>query len=324
MEMVMSFQPRALSLFSAALLVMVADRGTSDAEDLRISRQEGNDTKDPVTLALTCDKKYLAGFPLLVAVELHKAEDSFELFPFFDLFTIPGPIAFTLRGEGREWTWATMSRRSHRTDDEPEGMEFGPGKRWYTLQDLSELHPDIPPGKYELSAEALFLGYIARSEKARIEILATSKGDRAIASKLRATNDDKRSSWQAFVLDNWSTPKTHGLSSVARARLAYYLYLHRVAYGPSAISALDPEEPWRWGHGVLEAEAAVVRLEILHAAKKSEAAGVEEALLERWPGLAWRVENIHRNEGFLTTMRASYGVERDDPPVGKTRPYEHK
>ena len=320
----MRFQPCVSYLLSVAFLVIVAGSGAMGAEKIT------NDNKDPVRLALTCDKTYLAGFPLLVAVDLHKVDNSFELFPFFNLFTVPGPIAFKLRGEGREWTWATMSGRSHRTDDEPEGMEFGPGKRWYTLQDLSELHPDIPPGKYELSAEAVFMGYTARSEAARIEILADSKEDRAIASKLRATKDDKDSSfhaaspWQAFVEDNWSTPVTHGLSPAGRAQLAYYLYLHWAAYGPQPIAELDPEAPRKWGHGVLEAEAAVVRLEILHAGKKPEAAGVEAALLERWPGLAWRVENIHRNEGFLTTMRTSYGVERDDPSAGKPRPYRRK
>jgi hypothetical protein len=52
-----------------------------------------------------------------------------------------------------------------------------------------------------------------------------------------------------------------------------------------------------------------------HAAKKSEAAGVEAALLERWPGQAWRVENIHGNEGLLTTMRTFHGVGRDAPPL---------
>lgn len=109
--------------------------------------------------------------------------------------------------------------------------------------------------------------------------------------------------------ENWSTSDVTHLSATARAHLAYYLYLHRVAYGPLGVAALDPEEPWKFAHGVLESEAALVRLEILRAAHKPEAEGVEKAVLERWPGLAWRVEEIHNNQGMLTVLRTGWGVE---------------
>lgn len=317
-----------------ALLLTVCVSVSSNAIAQRSPSQKGkimNDTKDPYTLTLICDRTHLAGFPLLVAVELRNVSNTFTTLPFFDLFTVPSPVSFVARGGGHEWTWEEMSRPiERRSDDGLLGVSFGPGKVWFALQDLSEVHPDIPPGHYDLSAEVRFSGTLVRSALMPIEILAPSKEDRAIATRLRATNDNKgsswhaASSWQAFVLDNWSTPDIHELSPAGRAGLAYYLYLHRAAYGPLSIAALDPEEPWKWGHGVLEAEAAVVRLEILHAAKKPEAVGIEAAILERWPGLAWRVEKIHKKEGFLEIMRTSHGVERDDPPAGKPWPYHHK
>jgi hypothetical protein len=100
------------------------------------------------------------------------------------------------------------------------------------------------------------------------------------------------------VRENWSTPDLTGLSPAARTdvahHLAYYLYLHRAAYGPTPVAALDPQEPSRFAHGVLEGEAALLRLEILKAAGKPEAEGIEKAILERWPGLSWRVEEIQR------------------------------
>jgi hypothetical protein len=141
---------------------------------------------------------------------------------------------------------------------------------------------------------------------------------------LRAANDLKTPSWLAFVRENWSIPDLSDLSASARSdlshHLAYYLYLHRVAYGPTPVAALDPQEPWHFGHGVLESEAAVIRLEILSAEHKSEAVGVEKAVLERWPGLAWRVEEIHRGRGLLTQLRTSWGVERSNPST-LPRPY---
>jgi hypothetical protein len=217
-----------------------------------------------------------------------------------------------------------MSRHRSGIEDAPEGVEFNPGMAWFTVQDLGELHPDVPSGHYELTAAMGFTGYVARSATVQIEIQSPSKEDRVIASRLRTTNDVGKTSWHAFVAQNWSTPQVSGLSSAAHARLAYYLYLHRAAYGPRPIAELDPEEPWKWGHGVLDAEAAVIRLEILYSAKKLEAAGVEAAILERWPGLAFRVDEIHRREGLLEVLRTSHGVERSRIPSDKPRPYLHK
>lgn len=282
-----------------------------------------DDDRGPVSLTLSCDKEYVAGFPLIVAVELRNLETNlFESFRRFGLFAAPGKVAFVLRGAGHEWTWP---EKPPQLEGEPTGIDFGPGCVWLALQDLSDLHPDIPPGHYQLSASALFSGMVARSAVVSLEIRAPSEKDRAAANRLRVANDHKTPSWRAFVRENWSTPDLSGLSTAARTdvahQLAYYLYLHRVAYGPTPIAALDPEEPWKFAHGVLESEAAVVRLEILRAAHRPEADGVQRAILERWPGLSWRVEEINRGDGLLMELRTFWGVERSTPPAGRPRPY---
>jgi hypothetical protein len=270
-------------------------------------------------LTLSCERTYLAGFPLIVAVDLHNvSHNALDLVPFFDLFTVPGPVSFVLRGGDHERTWPKTSRQS---EGEPEGVEFGPGRVWHALQDLSNLHPDIPPGHYELSARMVISGEQVVAEPVRIEILPSTKEDRAIASRLRATNDEGVSSWRAFIKENWSTPDTTGLSAAARAQLAFYLYLHRVTYGPQRVAALDSEEPGRIGHGVLEGDVAAIRLEILRAAGKPEAAGIEAAILERWPGLAWWVDQIHKNSGLLMGLRTSYGAESSYASKDKPQPY---
>jgi len=90
------------------------------------------------------------------------------------------------------------------------------------------------------------------------------------------------------------------------------------------VSALDPELPWQFGKGVLEGEAALLRLEILHAASRPEAAGVEAAILERWPGFTWWVEQIRNGHGPLMRLRTGDGVDSIYAPTDKPRPYLHK
>ena len=279
-----------------------------------------DDKRGPITLALSCERYYLAGFPLLVAIELHNVTANlFESFEPFGSFNGQGPVEFVLRGNGHEWTWP---EKAPRMDGEPSGVDFPPGQVWLALQDLSELHPDLPPGHYTLSASVLFGGGVHPSATASFEIRAPSEKDRAAVARLRAGLERKPFSWRTFVRDNWSTPDVSGLSSGAHAHLAYYLYLHRVTYGPLTVAALDAEEPRKFGHGVLEGEAALARLEILRAAKKPEADGVEKAVLERWPGLAWRVQEIGQGQGLLTGLRTAWGVEREDVPSDRPRPYQ--
>ena len=321
--MVMKRDRHFLIVLVALFAVAVCASLASHAAGTRGTTNKGKTMDDhhhAFTLTLHCNRTYLAGFPFIVAVEARNtSSNQFELLPFFDLFTVPGPVSFVLRGGGHEWTWNTKARRR---EGEPEGMEFGPGKAWFALQDLSELHPDLPPGHYDLTATLLFMGEQATSQSAPVEIQAPSKQDHAIVAKLRAKNGQDKPSWGAFVEDNWSTPDVHGLSPAARAELAFHLYLHRVTYGPDAVAALDPEGASKFAHGALESTSALIRLEILRAKNKPEAEGVEAAILERWPGLAWWVEQIHNDSGLLARLRSSNGVDSGDAPTDKPRPYQ--
>jgi hypothetical protein len=103
--------------------------------------------------------------------------------------------------------------------------------------------------------------------------------------------------------------------------LAFHLFLHRAAYGPQPVGELDPESPWHFGKGILESRAALSRLEILYAADRPEVSGVEMAIVERWPGLAWWITQIRRGHGPLTNLRTGCGVESEYAPTDKTRPY---
>jgi hypothetical protein len=270
-------------------------------------------------LRLLCDRTYLAGFPLIVGVEVKNVSTNrHTLIRYIDLFSATGPVFFTLRGRGHEWTWPT---KSHSNDDDSGQEPFRPGDTWQALQDLSNLHPDIPAGHYELSASLLFPGEMVEAKPVRIQIRRSSQADHAIAAKLR-TGGRHPAGWNTFVLDNWSTPAAVGLSRPARAALAYYLFLHRAIYGPQGIAALDPEAPRHFAHGILEGEASVIRLEILHAAQRPEAAGLQKAILERWPGIAWRVKDIAEGGGMLKDLRRTYGAESSYGRRHQPGPYE--
>ena len=71
----------------------------------------------------------------------------------------------------------------------------------------------------------------------------------------------------------------------------------------------------------LEAEAGALRLEILAAARGGAVKTQAQALVERWPGLEWRVRDIEAGRGRLPILRRTCGVERDDPPKDRPRPY---
>jgi hypothetical protein len=278
-----------------------------------------DEIKHNFTLSLHAEKSYLTGFPFIVAVEVRNVSQNLhDLLPYFDLLTDPGGARFSLRGEGRELSWRA---RSKVLDDEPEGMEFKPGQAWFGLQDLSNQQPEIPPGHYQLTASMTFPGERVESAPVSVEVIASSKTDHAIVTRLRSTNDDNVPSWRAFIESNWSTPDTHGLSAEGLRKLGLYLYLHEVAYGPRPIAALDPEQPWKFGRGVLESEAALYRLEILLAAKKPQADGVAAAILERWPARALSVEDVRKGFGLLKRIRTACGAESPYAPKDKPRPY---
>jgi hypothetical protein len=306
-----------VSLLAAASLAW-AVQATAKPDRLKKANTM-DEIKHNFTLSLYAEKSYLTGFPFIVAVEVRNVSPTLhDLLPYFDLLTDPGSARFNLRGEGRELTWRA---RSSVLDDEPVGMEFGPGQVWFALQDLSNQQPDIPPGHYQLTASIMFPGELVESVPANVEVVASGKTDHAIATRLRSANDDNAPSWRAFIASNWSTPDTHGFSAEGLRRLGLYLYLHKVAYGPRPVSALDPEEPWKFGHGILESEAALYRLEILRAAKRPQAEGIAAAILERWPSRAGSVAKVREDFGLLKRIRISYGADSPYVPKDKPRPY---
>lgn len=276
-----------------------------------------NNGSGPLALSVECFPDYASGLPMLVAVEVRNTSSNQTYLNFreFDLFSGPGPVTYTLRGGMREWTWPARPPRQ----ENPPGIPFAPGQAWRALYDLSELHVGIAPGDYQLTASIEVGGDRANADPVPLKIHAAVPKDVEIAWRLRGAGDDR--SWRSFVRDSWSTPEIGGLSEEAHSRLAYYLYLHRVAYGPRPLADLDPDEPRGFGQGPLESEAEVLQVEILQAAQQSNAEAEEAAVVQRWPGVAWRMERIHRGLGLLTLLRTFYGIENPEARKEGARPY---
>ena len=297
----MSFPHRStLLVLSIAVLCTAASAAGKGGDAKKGKSMEESTTH--YALKITSNHSYVAGFPLLVAVEIRNVSvNCYDMFPVFDIFRVPGPMEFVLRGGGHEWTWPSAQRPD---SDDPGITEFPPGKAWLAMQDLSERHPDIPPGHYQLSASMMFPGEFVEAPAVAFEVRAPTKEDRAIATKLLSTNSDNKRSWLELVTENPSAWSAQGLSAAAHATLDYYLYLQEVESSGRPLASRRPNETDRFAHGALEAEAAVLRLELLYAAGRPEAPGIEAVVLERWPGLAWRVEKIRAGRGLLNRLHS--------------------
>jgi hypothetical protein len=264
---------------------------------------------DAFTIALATEARYLRGLPTIVGVAIgNVSAGAHASLPFFDRFTVPGPVTFHLQGPDG-WSWNSRPRSSRAPSEK---VAFGPGTSWLGLQDLNELGARPVPGRYHISAELRFPGHVVRSRPDPIEMLSPTASDLNIVEALRSSAQHDSLRWRDFITENLTLPLPIGLSPEAQARLAYHLCWHRVIHGRLPVSALDPEEPWQLGQGLLEGQAALHRLEILHARSHDLSDGLAEAVRERWPGLAWWISRIQDDTGPLASLRAAYGFEPEE------------
>ena len=86
--------PRSLRLLVAVIVTIGIAISASYSVGARASLKKGKTMEErphPLMVTLHGGRTYLAGFPIIVAVEVHNvSEQDFEPLPFFDLFTVPG------------------------------------------------------------------------------------------------------------------------------------------------------------------------------------------------------------------------------------------
>src|SRR5262249_19754906 len=156
--------------------------------------------------------------------------------------------------------------------------------------------------------------YHRASRPVEIEFVAPPDQDAQEAARLRRLGNSPTDTgtWSPFLEKNWNTVKPGALSPEAQRQLALHLFLHRAIYAPEPLVKLDVAPLRATASPIWKPEAAVLEFEI-RAARDHAAAerALAPAMRTEYPTMRYRVEEVLRGEGFLTTYRHAYGAERE-------------
>jgi hypothetical protein len=185
-------------------------------------------------------------------------------------------------------------------------------KKRRMVWDLSCLGVAFKPGRYALTLTIRIGSFMRKSNTVPIELVELREADAREATRLRKLGDATADTgeWGPFLRNNWNTvTPSPDFSPEARAQLALHLFLHRATWIPGGVASLDSTPLDAIHAPQLAGEVAVLKYEIQHARHDRHAAGSRAALLARFPGLRYRVDEIEHGKGTLTAYRDTYGVE---------------
>jgi len=267
------------------------------------------------------ERRYLLGFPLVIAVTFDNGSGAAEFFALPELHLLVTRAAVSLQLEPTKGGAPLSIKPSPTETGVPSpSVSLGPGERRRMALDLSNLGLDIQPGTYRLTL-GLHVGRYARwSDPVPVEFVQPSDQDAQEATRLRRLGvaPTDTGAWAPFLTRNWNTVQASPQTSPdAVGQMALHLFLHRALYAPDSVAQLDPAPLKKITSPILSVEAAVLEYEILHARNDVTARDkLGQTLLSRWPGLRYRLERIRRGEGFLTNGRRWFGAERvfNQPP----------
>lgn len=281
-------------------------------------------------IAVAAEAQYVLEFPIFVAVILRNETTDTDYLDLPELGVLHpiDSLAIDLQpvnGGARVQlgpSFAFREQNLFRTD-----LMAGQAKRM--LIDLSRFGQPLSAGQYQLKLSIFDSAHVSRSSSpVKVEFVEPSAAERAEAARLRRlglrTNVVDSGSWLPFLTSNWNTVSlSPAVGEKASHQLALHLALHRAAYGPEPIARF-PLEVFQTLRGpVLSAEAASLEYEILAArGSKAELETARSMLLQTWPDLKARLDQIDKGEGVLKTLRKGYGVEKDPPLPPGRRPYD--
>ena len=264
------------------------------------------------------------GGPIMVAVTVSnpRPERTYYALPPVEWFAVPPPVEFVLvdAGAGADAEVEALPvRLVDLHEGPPRGMTLRPGESRRALVDLSELHPPLHAGRWRLGARyfARPLPPIAAAEVELEVVEPTAASAKALAA-LRRRHGGREPSWNDVLLANFREIEDEelvDLDAPSRAAIALHLWLHRAVYGPTPVAALDPSTVTSFATGPLEGEAAVLSHEILVARGDPGAAALAAAIVARWPGLQWRIEDDLVGRGLVRMLREAVGAESPSRPV---------
>lgn len=252
-----------------------------------------------LTLRVVAPATATAGLPLFVEVTLAndtEASDYYGLMP-CDPWSPPFPVEFTFSGEGGDVRLPARSGAS--TGATRAGFDLSPADARTFVLDLSLLRTEVPPGVWRLAARWVMRHEQPRSPDVTITVNDADAPDQPLLQR----------SWAELVLDRNAVEDEalRRLSEPARRALLPYLILHEAVHGPQPLSQFSSDVlssaylPPTWA-----SEAGVLTYELLSARAAPDVAARRAALLVRWPGVAFRLEEIDRGAGLLTRWREEY------------------
>ena len=269
-----------------------------------------------LTVRLRMAPEAVVGPPLFAEVTLANETEGSE---YYDLlhctpFQPPFPIEFTF-SSGMERV-VLPARSTSGSGARRRGFALTPGEARTFVVDLSELEVAPSPGTWACDARWIMRHEEPRSPPVQITLNAPNPEDLPLLAGLRRLGGAGSPRWINFIRDPDALANRvlfQSLSDQARSALVPYFILHQVVHGPESLSAFPLAFLAQHLEGPWGSEAGVLSWELLWARGASDLAQRKQALLQRWPGVAFRLSQIEAGNGLLTTLKRTYGPERAAP-----------
>lgn len=281
------------------------------------------------TITVVAEALYVLEYPILIAVILRNETSDTDYLDLPELGLLQPIDSLSvdiqpINGGSRVRLSPTFTFR----DQDLFRTELMAGQAKRMLVDLSQFGQPLSSGQYQLKV-SIFNGpkVFSSSPPVKVEFIKPSAAEHTEAVRLRRqgllTNAVDSGSWQPFLTSNWNTVTlSKSVGDQASQQLALHLCLHRAAYGPEPL-ALFPLDMFRkLRSAVLSAEAAALEYELLVArASMTEREITRSRVLQEWPDLRTRLDQIEKGQGLLTTLRRGYGIEKNPQLPQGRRPY---
>jgi hypothetical protein len=265
-----------------------------------------------LTLRLRMAPQYVVGLPFFVEVTLSNDTENSE---YYDLLTCnpvspPFPVELTCSGGGKAVTLPAKSTSGR--DPRRRGFTLVPGEARTFVLDLSELEPSLKPGAWRCRARWVMDHERPLSKTVPVTLTAATPGDAPLVARLRSAGNPMTPRWTNLIkARGLDAEAMRGLSAQARRAMVPYLIVREAVQGPEPLASFPLDGltaeaaagPWA-------SEASVLAYELRWERRAPDLAQHRTALLERWPGLQFRVKEIEAGVGRLATLRTEYGAER--------------
>jgi hypothetical protein len=271
-----------------------------------------------LTLRLRMAPQYVLGPPCFVELTLGNETEGAEYYDLLHCNPLSPPFPVELTFVAGETSVALPAKFSAADEASQRGFRLAPGQARTFVVDFSELEPRLAPGDWQCQGRWLMPYEEPRSAPIAVRLAAAPPEDLAILRRLRHAGGARSPGWANLiksreVLEQESA--LEGLSEQASRALVPYLILHQMVHGPDSLAQFPPDvlsEPQR--EGPWASEAAVLAYELQWARRASDLPQRERELLQRWPGVAFRVEEIKQGAGLLTRLRGQYGPDQPARP----------